>query len=1298
MTPPTTVTAAVEPVLPRLEPDAARRHDPFPLTDIQRAYWLGRNPAFELGRVGIHVYEEIDADGLDLERLDAAWHRVVSRHDMLRAVVLPSGDQRILPAARYSIEVRDLRGADPQTRQRTLLEWRDALSHRVYAPAEWPMFSIVACRLDEDLTRVLVSVDALNVDMGSFKIVFGEWMALYREPARSLPELTLSYRDYAIALDAMRSAPASQRSATYWRERAARLPPAPDLPLTQPFNQLTSQRFSRRGGRLEAGRWTALKQLAARYGLTPSGVTLAAYHEVLAAWSRSPEFTINVTLFNRLPLHPQVAQLVGDFTSIVLLWTPASPDDTRADRARRLQRQLWADVEHRWVSGVQTLRDVARVHGRSGGEALMPCVFTSTLSDRASGLLPLHALGRRVYSSIQTPQVSLDLHVSEDGGDLVYDLDAVEALYPPGLLDDMFAAYGALLDRLASADAAWTEPPRTQAPAVHLARRRDVNETGAPFRHVRIEDACAAGGARDPAQPAIIASDRVLTYAELDAMSGAAAAGLLALGVGRDRTVGIAMCKGWQQIPAVLAVLRAGGAYVPIDPEWPAARQEQILGDAGVEIVITQEYGDCRTHRSTRRVVTLNGLSAGATDGARRAQGSIEDLAYVLYTSGSTGVPKGAMIEHRSVVNRIDDVNARFGVDRPRVLALTALHHDLSVYDVFGTLAAGGAIVVPEAARLPDPRHWLDLVDRHGVTLWNSVPAYLEMLVSHLEAVPADVRRARSLRLIMLSGDWIPVPLAARIRALLPDARLISLGGPTETTVWDIAFPIEAIDPAWRRIPYGRPLANATYHVLDAALEPRPDWVAGELYIGGTGLARGYYARPDLTAERFVTHPRTGERLFRSGDLGRALPDGTIEILGRVDHQVKVRGQRIETGEIEHVLRRHPLVADALVVATGESDRDRRLVAYVVAAHRSAPPTEAAVSAAASKSAGRGIRHDLDGRACVALPAPPANAAGRETRRSSREFSAATLSLETFAGLLACLRPAAREQGALPKYRYPSAGALYPVQVYAHVKDAGVDGLDEGFYYYHPARHALVRIAGGDVPADAHVEHNRGIAASCGFTLFFVGALDAIEPVYGARARDYCLVEAGCMTQLLMEAAPALGIGVCPIGELRDAALAVVPLFDERHVFLVGLAGGTPAADTGGPLEQRLRAAAAEALPAHMVPSSIVVVDSFPLSPNGKVDRTRLPGPSPAPAPGRTLAGSAAERTVAEAIREIVGVERPSFDVRFLDLGANSLHLVQMSGALTQTVGFDVPVMWLLEHSTVRALARRIDAARKGRP
>jgi amino acid adenylation domain-containing protein len=392
------------------------------------------------------------------------------------------------------------------------------------------------------------------------------------------------------------------------------------------------------------------------------------------------------------------------------------------------------------------------------------------------------------------------------------------------------------------------------------------------------------------------------------------------------QTVAVVMEKGWEQIVAVIAIHYAGSAYVPADASLPPIRRNAILGKAGVSVAIIQNTVSTESWPESVAPITI---TPDESDGPVPSRSKPDDLAYVIFTSGSTGEPKGVMIDHRSAVNTCLDVNRRHRVvPQDRILGLSALSFDLSVWDIFGTLAAGATLVLPNAESLREPGHWADLVRAEQITIWNSVPALLRLYVDFLELHPETA--PRSLRAAFLSGDWIPLDLPARFKNFVPSAEVTSMGGATEGAIWSIDFPISKVEPHWRSIPYGRPMANQCIYILDAWKSPCEPLVVGQIYIGGAGVALGYWADPARTDEQFVRHPKTGERIYKTGDLGRWLLDGTVEFLGREDFQVKVQGFRIELEEIEATLANHPAITSAVVVARGSRDGERQLASYAV--------------------------------------------------------------------------------------------------------------------------------------------------------------------------------------------------------------------------------------------------------------------------------------------------------------------------------------------------------------------------------
>jgi len=922
---------------PAVQPDVQNRFESFPLTDLQQAYLIGRSEGIELGNISCHGYAEVDMENWDRERFQAALQKIIDRHEMLRCIVLPEGRQQILSSTSpYEIKVNDLRRLDAATAAARLESIRARMSHQVHASDQWPLFEFCVTMLDAKISRLHISLDLLIGDGRSFEIVFQELMRLYHHPEESLPPLELSFRDYVQALTSLEQTDVFRESREYWVNRVPALPPSPELPLEKSPASISRPVFKRRSACVDPEVWRNLKEKAARFQSTPVGTLLAAYAEVLAIWSKNPRFTINLTLFNRLPLHPQSNSIVGDFTSVNLLEVDNSTPPTFAARMQQQQERLWQDLDHRYFSGIQMMRELARFQ-RVGPAAIMPVVFTSLLNlgEKDDGATWSSRLGRCVYAITQTPQVYLDYMVYEEKGSLLINWDAVEELFPAGLLDDMFRAYQRLLQDLAADDSAWqrtlAENARRLIPAAQMALREAANNTTAPLTSDLLHTPFLKQVAERPEQIAVCTPKRQLTYSEVYRYACRIEQELLRCQAQPNEFVAVMMEKGWEQIVAVLGIHFAGAAYLPIDPELPAERQRYLLEHAKVKVALTQAAVRNRLSVPASvevfEVDRLQPADEGAPEDRRRQKP--EDLAYVIYTSGSTGIPKGVMIDHRGALNTVLDINQRFGVGpQDRILAVSRLSFDLSVYDVFGLLAAGGTIVMPAADLAYDANHWAELILKERVTIWDTVPALLQLLVD--QAGKPELL-GDSLRLVMMSGDWIPLGLPDQIRRVLPKANVVSLGGATEASIWSILFPIGNVDPNWKSIPYGKAMLNQSFHAMNHDFAPCPTWVPGQLYIGGAGLAKGYLHDEQKTSASFIVNPASGERLYRTGDLGRFLPDGNIEFLGREDFQVKVQGYRIELGEIESRLQEYAGVDLCIVTVREDTPGEKRLAGYVVA-------------------------------------------------------------------------------------------------------------------------------------------------------------------------------------------------------------------------------------------------------------------------------------------------------------------------------------------------------------------------------
>lgn len=884
----------------------------YPLSEEQLGCWLARTP----GEVGAHHYLEWRLPHVDMDRLRRAWRKLITRHDALRVVVSRDGHQTVLAAGRPpEISVLDLRDREVRAAIRAARAQRALWSHRrPFGDGEAPA-ALGVTLLPGDAARLHLVVDRLVVDAWRLNHVLVPDLTRHYAgqdvDVDVLAELGgVSYGELVLAITAYEENDSALRAGSGAREDSA-IPP-PGLPTRPSATSNHPAEYRRRSHQLGSAAWFRLRGFAGARAITPSTALIAALAEVLRAWSTTETFTVDRLLFGE-PATPPGLEVVGNFAVHVSLVVRAR-HGTFIDRCRSLRR--------------------------CGGTQGALAVRFVDLSDRQRTA----TFDRPVHTLSPDPRVWLEVQLSEEqNGILEYAWQWRSDLFPADMVEDMLDAYTRTIRTLAEDETSWSREHFPLLPARQLARREEMNATDAPVPENLLHDAVSDTARSRPDALAVITSSRTLSYRELHSRTNQIGRRLRELGVRCNELVAIVAEKGWEQIVAAHGVLASGAAYLPIDPGVPAQRLQLLLDCGQVEVVLTQSSLVTSLAWPTRPVTRLcvDRDFAGVDDTGFEPAQAPTDLAYVIFTSGSTGIPKGVMVDHRGALNTIRDINGRLGIGpQDRCLAVSGLHFDLSVYDTFGIFDAGGAVVLPDPSPSPDPDGWSRLMDTAGVTFWNSVPALLEMLVTFLELSGA-ADRISQLRRVILAGDWIPLTLPDRVRAQNPCVQVIASGGPTETCIWSVIYPVGVVDPRWRSIPYGRPLANQRYHVLDKHFQPRPDWVPGEIHISSdVGLAKGYWRDPARTAQQFLTLPGIASPVYASGDIGQYLPDGNIEILGREDFQIKIQGVRIELGEIEAALTEHPAVRSAVIVTTGNARDLPILKAYVACGATKVPAAQ----------------------------------------------------------------------------------------------------------------------------------------------------------------------------------------------------------------------------------------------------------------------------------------------------------------------------------------------------------------------
>ena len=872
---------------------------------------------------------------LDLERLRAAVNAVVARHETLRTG-LSEVDGAPVQVVRAAVDspVRVV----PLPPGAALAELTRTELTRPFDLAAPPLLRVTVVPVGADEHVLLFALHHAIGDQRSVQVLVHEVVAGYEARAAGetprLPDLPVQFADWAAAQDAWLDGPAAEARGS-WRDRLAGLPVL-ELATDRPRPDRRSTAGALVTLDLPAEVTAAVRRFARAQGATPFMVGLAAYELLLSRYSGQRDFGVATVVAGRD--RPETEPLVGFFANTVVLRSDLPGAATVAEllervRASCLAAYAQADLPFEVLAAeLAGPPDPGRTPLAQAGFALTEEVDAA---DRRMGAVRV----RREPFDPGTAKTDLTLTLAVTPAGLRAELEYDTALLDRSTVERMAAHYRMLLAEL-TADA---DRPLAALPAVPAAEAGQLARWGAgpvrPLPAATVADLFCEQVARTPDRTAVLAGDTELTYAGLAARAARLAHRLRELGVGPETTVAVLAERSADMVVGVLGVLLAGGAYVPVDPAYPAERVAFLLADSAAPVVVTQRALAPRVDGDTARVVLVDDPAAlAAYPETPPERGSTPDsLAYVIYTSGSTGTPKGVLVPNRAVVN-LHLTRPLAGLhEDSRILQFAPFSFDVSVWELTMALLGGHVLVVPRPADLAGGVEIVRLINEQRVTMTFLPPSLLAHLgPEHLPTV----------ELVGSGGEDCPADVAERWGGR---KRFLMAYGPTETTVFST---VSGEITGGGHPPIGRPICNTVVHVLDADRRPVPVGVPGELYIGGAGLARGYLGRPELTAQRFVPDPVGPDpeaRLYRTGDLVRYRPDGDLEFLGRLDDQVKLRGHRIELGEVEAALRSHPGVRAAVATVREDTPGDQRLVGYVVP---DAPAADAAALARAARESG----------------------------------------------------------------------------------------------------------------------------------------------------------------------------------------------------------------------------------------------------------------------------------------------------------------------------------------------------------
>ncbi len=755
------------------------------------------------------------------------------------------------------------------------------------------------------------------------------YSALVADKPYTLPVLKATYKDY-VAIQQSRQA--SDETRRYWKRYLDGYTRS-----KLPFN-LAGKRISENPvnaicrKQVDSRMWDSIAKFSQRYRYSMREICFSAYLYLMHILTTERDLVTGIVTHDRPQLEDGDA-ILGCFLNTLPFRIEVDRGMTRLQFLEQVKTRMHDMFAHELF-----LVDIAQEVGDTKGDVSNPLfdsLFNFTdfhVMDGLENNAFIRTSDRRMeLASSEMTNTLFDLEVSSTMNQAYIQIKYAQAYFHTTEIDTAFDLYIRILRAFAEHPASTLQ----ELPVLSDEERRrilyDFNATQSAYAKEKTLHALLEEQAdRTPHNVALKLDLAEMTYGELNGQANQVARMLLDNGVQSGDRVGLVADRGFGMIVGMYGILKAGAAYVPIDPEYPDDRKAYISRNAEVTALLAdRDYGV-----AIENMLLLNDdkFSHYATDNLNLYQDS-QHLAYIIYTSGSTGTPKGVMIEHHSAVNLVQWVNKRFEVGkRDTLLFVTSMCFDLSVYDVFGMLACGGKVVIARKEQVQNHTQLIRLMKEEKITFWDSVPSTMNHLVNMIGQEEPDFSQT-SLRLVFLSGDWIPVPLPDTIRSIFPNAEVIALGGATEATVWSNYYPIRAVEKTQTSIPYGNPMDNNTFYILDDQLNPVPYGVAGELYIGGIGVARGYMNDSEKTANAFVHNPFVTEpeaKMYKTGDLGRLLPNGTMEFLGRKDYQVKIRGYRVELGEIESHLFKHERIREAVVLSKQDTDGVAYLCAYIV--------------------------------------------------------------------------------------------------------------------------------------------------------------------------------------------------------------------------------------------------------------------------------------------------------------------------------------------------------------------------------
>lgn len=890
----------------------------FPMTDLQQAFFIGRQTDVDLGNCASHSYAEILCSDFEEEKFIRVIGKLVNRHAMLRCWFDELGNHHIEPTISYHIPVHDVSEKTEEVRRAAIEEVRNRMENVILDYTKAPLVRVEVSRISKSEAIIHLYMDALISDGWSHELLLYEADFLYDNEEIKLPELEFQYSDFVTYCEKRKGTSKYNKARKFWIDKLAILPENPMLPVhTKQANRgrIISEQQRKV---ISWDIWKNIETAASSHGLSTFILSFTAFCKAVAKYSKNQKFVINLPVSNRPQIHKDIDKIVGVCSNFFLFDFENSNQESLLETARRVQNQMWELKEHDCFNGNEIIREIYRESGEVGS-FVATIVFTSLLDIP----LPEKKNLKRVYLETHTSQIWMDTVMMADIDGITFNCDFVKDLLNKKLVDHMIGDCIMLLEKLAVDLNSWHNIYAIPLSKEDKKRWAANNNETMELPALSVMDSFLIHVQEKPEQPAIATSSQVLSYRETFDKVLCINSQLRELGINKGDAVAVVTNKAWYQVTAILGILSTGACYVPVDEAFPEKTLTYCMNTAEVKICLTDDQNESKV-LNLEEVQVLNVESLSYEDSAKAeiAATSVQDILAVIFTSGTTGMPKGIRLKQIGVLNSVWFTNKKYHLaGEDKAIALTNICHDMSMYDMFGMLVAGGTIVIPEKGEAREPEKWMDLMRRFGVTIFNSVPAFAEMLfLNDAKEVKESLKK---MRLVIHGGDFLKPSLARKLLDSNPNLKLINVGGPTETSLWSIYHEVTREDIEQEKIPYGRPIANMKHYILNDIQEEVPAHVMGTIYSEGIGLAEEYVGQPELTKEKFVKWK--GRRVFITGDLGYYSETGEIIICGRDDNQIKINGKRIELEEIEKQVNHLEQIEAVCVIYHRQT---KRLVAY----------------------------------------------------------------------------------------------------------------------------------------------------------------------------------------------------------------------------------------------------------------------------------------------------------------------------------------------------------------------------------